>query len=335
MIFHLQFYTGTLSAPLIYHSFGYGGTYTFGIVSGFISLLYLLFCVKDVKPKILPKNLENSSAIKRYFITPLKDLIKTLSMKRPENLRSLVWLQYLSYGLMWFALSASGAQDVVYLYLLTEFESFDESKYAYIQAYQSGINAFSFFIIIPFMSNYLKLHDITIQMISCMSEVLSSFFYPLVNQEWQLYFVTSIGIMNACKWSLARSILSKSVERNELGKALSGIAIVAAAMPFVTTPAIRELYKATIDIFPGCFALLCGAAMLFAFEINGILYTEKHKLNGELKSNEMDVSTIYSKGILLMEIGQLILHHICIFLLNSSLLEREGEVLLKNSYTPL
>jgi hypothetical protein len=38
-------------------------------------------------------------------------------------------------------------------------------------------------------------------------------------------------------------MLSKTVEPSELGKALSGIAIVAAIMPFILAPAFRGLYK--------------------------------------------------------------------------------------------
>ena len=88
----------------------------------------------------------------------------------------------------------------------------------------------------------------------------------------------SIGFLWVCKWSITRSLISKTVEPNELGKALSGIAIVAAAIPSATTPAIRELYKGTIEIFPGSIAILSGSALLIAFETNALLYLNKENL---------------------------------------------------------
>ena len=73
-------------------------------------------------------------------------------------------------------------------------------------------------------------------------------------------------------------MLSKTVEANELGKALSGIAIVAAVVPFATAPAFRELYKATIDFFPDAITILAGAAILVAFDISAILHLNKEKM---------------------------------------------------------
>lgn len=289
MFVQIRFYftlLGILCASSIYNAYDYTGTYVTGIISSSISLLYLIFFVKDARPSLSTNKsnkLNKSSIIKRYFIVPVKDFIKTISKKRPGNLQSLIWLQYLSFAMFWFSLNMTGGQEVVYLYLLTTFEGFNEEKFSYIRAFQMGMSTLSFFLIIPLMSNHFKFHDLTIQMICCVTEALSNFLLPLVYQEWQVYVINIIGIMFVCKWSLARSILSKSVQSDELGKALSGLAIVSAAMPFVTAPAIRELYKQTVDIFPGCFALLCGTAMLLAFEINGILYHKRDKITVEAK----------------------------------------------------
>ena len=99
-----------------------------------------------------------------------------------------------------------------------------------------------------------------------------------------------------CKFSLSRSILSKTVAPNELGKALSGIAIVAAAMPFATAPAIRNLYTATLDTLPSSVALLSGASMLLAFELYGLLYLNKENINNAKDQLENNLKSKGSKG---------------------------------------
>ena len=85
--------------------------------------------------------------------------------------------------------------------------------------------------------------------------------------------------MAMCKWSITRAILTKTVEPDELGKALGGLAIVAAvAIPFINAPAFRELYKASLDVFPGAVAVLAGAMMLIAFNLNAVFYINRKKM---------------------------------------------------------
>ncbi len=50
---------------------------------------------------------------------------------------------------------------------------------------------------------------------------------PFVTTLWQFYLVKIFGTMAYSKWSIVRSLMSKSVDSSELGKALSGIAVVA------------------------------------------------------------------------------------------------------------
>ena len=84
-------------------------------------------------------------------------------------------------------------------------------------------------------------------------------------------------------------MLSKTVDPGELGKALSGIAIVAAVMPFINAPAFRELYKASLHSFPGAIAVLAGAMMLFAFNFNAVFYMNRKKMmkNENPEDNEI------------------------------------------------
>ena len=252
-----------------------------------ISCLYLIIFVREEFER--PKNATGFS-FRKYFVTPIVDFAKTISVKRPNHLRPLIWLQYLSYGCFWFGLTIDDITSILYLYLLTKFENFDETQFAQFQTYRSILDSFGLFLVIPLMSNYFKFNDISIQMIVCITESISLFLLPLAQTRWEFYLIQGIAMLGTCKWSLSRSILSKSVDSKELGKALSGIAIVAAAMPFATAPTMRGIYKATLDIFPAAFIILAGILTLFAFEINGILYLNKEHLSGQNELKDKDSS---------------------------------------------
>ena len=218
------------------------------------------------------------------------DFAKTISVKRPNHKRPLIWLQYISYACFQFGINHSDIQHIFYLYLLTKFENFDSTQFAQILTYQSILSTIGLLVLIPLMSKVLKFNDITIQMIVCVTESLSLFLLTLAQNRWELYLIISIGMLSTCKSSILRSILTKSVNSNEIGKALSGLSIIAAAMPYITAPSIQGLYKATLGIFPASFVLLAGSLMLFAFEINGILYLNKEHIYGDEKVEGNDVN---------------------------------------------
>ena len=72
------------------------------------------------------------------------------------------------------------------------------------------------------------MNDAMIQVLISITESLSLLCVPFASAKlWQFYLVRFIGFMGTSKWSITRALMSKSVEPSELGKALSGIAIVA------------------------------------------------------------------------------------------------------------
>ena len=84
--------------------------------------------------------------------------------------------------------------------------------------------------------------------------------------------------MSFCKYGLVRSLLSNCVEKQEMGKMYSALAILSAVMPIAANPAFRQLYNQTLDTFPAAEILLATAILLSTAIINFILYTQKHKL---------------------------------------------------------
>ncbi len=82
-----------------------------------------------------------------------------------------------------------------------------------------------------------------------------------------------------CKFGIIRSLLSKFIEPDEVGKVFSLLAIISAVGPMAGNPVFRQLYYYTISIYPGAM-FLCFAALLFvAMSAAGFVY---------FKSSEID-----------------------------------------------
>ena len=100
-----------------------------------------------------------------------------------------------------------------------------------------------------------------------------------------------------------RSLLSKCINSDEVGKAFSILAVIAALAPVAGNPLYRQLYDATIDSFPGAIFLLTAALYMAAAIGNLFLYFQRDELiNGEsnnnVKSNQEEEESKTTKSLL-------------------------------------
>merc|ERR1712032_1303766 len=76
------------------------------------------------------------------------------------------------------------------------------------------------------------------------------------------------GFLFALYWPIEKissSIVSKLVQTDEVGTAFSLLAVMSKCIGFVARPVFAILYKATVDVFPGAFAVASvgGLAVIF------------------------------------------------------------------------
>ena len=83
-------------------------------------------------------------------------------------------------------------------------------------------------------------------------------------------------------YSMNRSLITRCIDTHEIGKAFSAVAVVAALLPFLSGPAYKLLYHATLETFPGAFLVLSGAALTLACAVNVYMFTQRGRM-GEVK----------------------------------------------------
>lgn len=176
-----------------------------------------------------------------YMIHPCMEMCKTIIKPRQYNLRCLLFLQIFIYALYWFALNENSTQ---YLYMLKVFDGFNGAAYAHFNIvnrifgkYRLSFIIFSnffyirmslhyiyiiaveiifciaaignLFIMMPIMSKKLKLSEPMMIVVILSLETISHFSSVFVTELWQFYLTQIVGACMICKFSVARSMLSK------------------------------------------------------------------------------------------------------------------------------
>ena len=90
--------------------------------------------------------------------------------------------------------------------------------FSQLNAFKSGINLFSFFIILPIFVKVFKLHDMTIATLAVVSCSLKYLIYCFSNNKNMLYAILGAGLMDTLFTQPVRSSLSKLGGTADVGK---------------------------------------------------------------------------------------------------------------------
>ena len=82
---------------------------------------------------------------------------------------------------------------------------------------------------------------------------------------WILYLGGTIAILDATSTTMYRSMISKNVNSDEVGKVFSIVGTFQALLPFISGPTFNFLYKSTVENFPQAWVFLVLAIRVFNF----------------------------------------------------------------------
>ena len=74
--------------------------------------------------------------------------------------------------------------------------------------------------------------------------------------DWMIYLGVFISILDYASSTIFRSLISKNVQANEVGKVFSVVGIFETLIPFGTAPLFGFLYKSTVAFQPNAFLFL-------------------------------------------------------------------------------
>lgn len=143
-----------------------------------------------------------------------------------------------------------------YTFLYTQYKfKWDTEQFSNFKVFQSTSYILFLFGGVPIMTKYFKWQDTTIAMIGAINFALARVFYALAEVPWIFYvgaFISCVGPVGA---PMIRSMTSKVVPSNERGKVFAALAVCDNSVPLISGVLYTQVYKLTIDTFPGIFWL--------------------------------------------------------------------------------
>ncbi|TRY81172.1 hypothetical protein TCAL_13740 [Tigriopus californicus] len=277
---------GTLLSPVLFSAIGYLGCYSIRAVLRFLALVYVIFIAKEPhqrKGKLFkttkqtPDGSRSMSYLEVFwegimsiFIRPIIGMIQTVVRDRPKWLRLLLWMQLFIYGIYWFIAEENA---LIYLYAIKIIPNYDGTVHSYHQIMLQIVGMVILLFVMPIICLKAQLHEglilVGINFLVALGTLASAF----ANNIWQFFVCQALLGVRICQYSTARSLMTKCINSDEVGKLYSFIAVLVAIMPILSNPAFRQLYNATLKTFPSAFLLLGASLNVLLIFLNFSVYS--------------------------------------------------------------
>ncbi|XP_004924745.1 lysosomal proton-coupled steroid conjugate and bile acid symporter SLC46A3 isoform X2 [Bombyx mori] len=250
---------GLSTSGVVLKNFGYLTVYTISTILHLVNLWYIKYRLKDVyKPSVN----YDKQGIRHFFRTffdfaNVKDTVGVVFKKAPNNRRVrlciLLAVVTVLFGPMY--------GEVSILYLSTRYRfNWDEIKFSIFQTYNFVTHTVGTIFSILFFSKYLKWDDSILGIISTISKIAGSFVYCFAPNDKIFFIAPLVEILNGTALLAMRSIFSKMVQPDELGKMNSVVGLTENLMPLLYVPLYTKVYTSTMEVLPGAVFLM-GALM--------------------------------------------------------------------------
>lgn len=226
-----------------------------------VVVLISLICMPETVPFAVERPEPDMSKEKKnlFLIGNMKDSLNVLVKRRVKNGRKIILILFLVSLIN--QTCKVGETDITLLFVTHSPLSWPKSWYGYLLSLDYAIMGICLIIVLPILSSFLHLSDGAIVIIGLACKIIRLFWAAFIQESWMVYVSVVIGSFAGMITSSIRSLMSKSVEENEMGKVFSLLATAETASKLLGTVIFVSLYGATAYFFPG-----------FAFITEAILY---------------------------------------------------------------
>ncbi|CAH0713366.1 unnamed protein product, partial [Brenthis ino] len=280
----------TLSRPIglalsgiMTRRFGYYGVFTVACFFYMTGFVYILLRLKGKAVKKIDK--EEPQTILSMF--SVKDLVATVNVafKTRQGSRRLQII-LIMFAYMFIVGPVLGEAQMTYWFTRYKFK-FTEVDYSLFLTYSVLIGTIGSFITIYLFSKRWKIEDSVIGVMACVSRVAASMVYALAPTRTIYFLGPVLDMFSSAGATSLRSIATKLVEADEVGKTSSLISISEALVPVIYSPVYSKLYLSTLSTFPGAFYLISAALAVPAIAIYISLFIlRKREIKEENQSAE-------------------------------------------------
>ncbi|XP_015117913.1 proton-coupled folate transporter [Diachasma alloeum] len=271
---------GMALSGILYIKIGFYGVFAISTVCYVASFVYGLVVIKEA-----PRP-ENTAPDKRTNMSKCATIVDFFSFRHIEETFRVAFKKGANNRqkrvavLMIIVMVVVGPMygEMAVMYLFTRYRfNWNEVNFSMWTTYSMVTNLIGTMISVGFFSHFLKIDDALVGVMSCMSKILASLVYSFATEDWMMYLGPIVEIVNGTSFIAMRSIASKLVPTDELGKVNSLFGVCESLMPLVYGPMYSSVYASTMNTLPGTFFLLGGCLTVPAVVAFLWLYREHRR----------------------------------------------------------
>ncbi|XP_037299157.1 uncharacterized protein LOC115453088 isoform X2 [Manduca sexta] len=155
--------------------------------------------------------------------------------------------------------------EMATLYMATRYRfNWDEVQFSFFQTYNFLISVTGTLISLLLFSKYLKWHDSVLGITATTSKILAAFVFCFAPNTGIFYLGPLVDILSGALLPLLsiRSIYTKLMTPDELGKMTSLFVLFENLAPVIFVPVYVTIYTSTMDTLPGAVYLFGAAVTL-------------------------------------------------------------------------
>ncbi|XP_059061433.1 lysosomal proton-coupled steroid conjugate and bile acid symporter SLC46A3-like [Achroia grisella] len=293
----VSFPIGTGLSGILLKTIGYYGCYSISGGLHLLNLLYNIFLLKD--PERTAEHMKHDRRGFRYFLrtffdlSSIKETMRVVFQNGPNKRRIRVCALLIVVSILFGPMFG----EISIMYMSTRYRfSWDEVKFSIFQTYNFVTHTIGTLFSITVFSKQLKWHDSILGIISTVSKIAGSFVYCFAPNEKIFYIAPLVEILNGTSLLALRSIISKTVAPNELGKVNSVFGLTENIMPLVYVPLYTKVYTATMEVLPGAVFLMSAALTLPAVCVfSWLLYEHRKGVRKSKKETEYTPVSVLQK----------------------------------------
>ncbi|XP_061198268.1 proton-coupled folate transporter-like [Saccostrea echinata] len=233
---------------------------------------------------------ENLSPCKSFFQgSNVQDSFKVLTKNRSGNIRTSIFSLFLIVIL--HQTCRTGLTDVTLLYTEKSPLSWPTSWFGYLSAAENAAMGIILLVLLPVFSSVAKLNDATISMIGLFCACVRFVIMTWSKKTWMVWLSMVIGSVGGVINSPVRSLLSKMVHEDEVGKMFSLLGSGETVAKFCAV-FFTYLYGHSLDIFPGLPFILAAVLYIFMIIIMLIVHINSRKSTDETPTLPQEQSNL-------------------------------------------
>ncbi|RZC42749.1 uncharacterized protein BDFB_004854, partial [Asbolus verrucosus] len=286
---------GIALSGILYNEIGFYGVFSLALVMYFTGLVYAVTRIKEApkKDEIAKEPQKKVNPIRDFFdLKHIRDTFKVAfkegARNRKRRICVIMVLVMVVIGPM------HGEMNVMYLFVRYKFK-WNSIDYSIYSTFHFVVHVCGTVFSLMFFTKFLKLDDAVLGMISSTSKICACLVYTFAPTSWVFYCGAVVEALNGTSFIAMRSIMSKLVPADELGKINSLFGVSEALMPLIYGPMYSMTYKATINVLPGAFYLLGGILTTPAVFIFFWLYREHQRDKKEEEKEEAQKVNLLQK----------------------------------------